>query len=121
MKPGSGKRGRTISAPEVTNVSRRGLWLLLDGRERFLACTRFPWFREAPMRAIFDVRRPFADHLHRSTKPRPDARPGLRRSRGSRAGYGLVGTTILPATISAWSESTRAFTASGISALLLSS
>jgi hypothetical protein len=50
-------------APEVTHVSQRGLCLLLDGREHFLDFVRFPWFREAPVRTLFNISRPAVDHL----------------------------------------------------------
>ncbi len=63
MKSRSGKRGASTSAPQVTHVSRRGLFLQLDGSERFLAFKLFPWFRDAPVRAVFNVRRPAPDHL----------------------------------------------------------
>jgi hypothetical protein len=63
MKSRSGKRGASTSAPEVTHVSKRGLFLQLDGSERFLAFKLFPWFRDAPVRAVFNVRRPAPDHL----------------------------------------------------------
>lgn len=64
MKPRSAKRGAPTSAPEVTSISRQGLSLLLDGRERFLDFKSFPWFREAPVRAVFNVGRPGPGHLH---------------------------------------------------------
>ena len=63
MKSRSVKRGAVSSAPEVTHVSQRGLCLLLDGREHFLDFVRFPWFREAPVRTLFDISRPSHDHL----------------------------------------------------------
>jgi hypothetical protein len=56
-------RGKRASAVEVTNVSRTGLWLLLDGREIFVPFDRFPWFREAPIGALTRVERPWPHHL----------------------------------------------------------
>lgn len=56
--------GSVISAPEVTNISKHGLWLLVDDQERFLAFADFPWFREATVDAILRVERPMPDHLH---------------------------------------------------------
>lgn len=56
--------GRNTSAVEVTNVSAHGLWLLVDGRELFLSFREFPWFADATIRQIADVRRPSAHHLH---------------------------------------------------------
>ena len=62
MKPG--KRGRRTSAVEVTNVSRRGFWLLLGSKETFVAFKEFPWFRDASIAAITTVERPSANHLY---------------------------------------------------------
>ena len=55
--------GTTTSAPEVTNISRHGFWLLLDGRELFLGFEQFPWFESASVEAITKVERPLPHHL----------------------------------------------------------
>jgi hypothetical protein len=57
------RRGRNTSAVEVTNISARGFWLLLDDRELFLSFRNFPWFRHATIEQITAVRRPLAHHL----------------------------------------------------------
>ena len=49
---------------EVTNVSRRGFWLLLGSKETFVAFKEFPWFRDASIAAITTVERPSANHLY---------------------------------------------------------
>ncbi len=49
---------------EVTNISRHGLWMLLDDREVFLPFEEFPWFRHASVGAILHVERPQANHLY---------------------------------------------------------
>lgn len=56
--------GKRTLAVEVTNVSPHGLWLLLDGREVFAAFSEFPWFAEATIQQLTDVRRPSRHHLH---------------------------------------------------------
>ena len=56
--------GAAISAPEVTNISRHGFWLWLDGAEYFLPFAHFPWFQAAPVAAILRVERLHADHLY---------------------------------------------------------
>jgi hypothetical protein len=56
--------GTSTSAPEVTNISKHGFWILLDERELFLAFDHFPWFRDAPVRAIPDLERPHPTHLY---------------------------------------------------------
>ena len=56
--------GPATSDVEVTNISRHGIWLLLDDREYFLPFTDFPWFEQATVGAIHQVERPRPDHLH---------------------------------------------------------
>ena len=56
--------GTAISAPEVTNVSKHGLWLLRDDEELFLPFEQFPWFRQATIEQITHVEAPGPDHLY---------------------------------------------------------
>jgi hypothetical protein len=56
--------GKRTSTVEVTNVSKHGIWLLVDEEEHFLAFEQFPWFREATVEQIYDVERPSSDHLY---------------------------------------------------------
>lgn len=56
--------GTVISAPEVTNVSRHGLWLLHGDEELFLPFAQFPWFRQATIDQIARVEAPGPDHLY---------------------------------------------------------
>jgi hypothetical protein len=51
-------------AVEVTNISPNGLWLLLDGREVFASFRDFPWFAEATVHQLVEVRRPSPHHLY---------------------------------------------------------
>lgn len=60
----SGTLGRSTFPPEVTNVSVHGFWLLVGDRELFVAFERFPWFRDATIGAITNVRLPSPHHLH---------------------------------------------------------
>jgi len=50
--------GRTTLSAEVTHINSRGLWLLVDDQEHFLAFKLFPWFRAAPIGAVMKVTRP---------------------------------------------------------------
>jgi len=56
--------GTATSAVEVTNISRHGFWLFVDERELFVPFSEFPWFADAPVRAILAVERPQAHHLY---------------------------------------------------------
>ena len=56
--------GTVISAPEVTHVSKHGVWLLLADEEILLPFAQFPWFRQATIDQISHVEWPSADHLY---------------------------------------------------------
>ena len=60
----SAARGMSTSAVEVTNISKHGLWLLLNEHEFFLPFERYPWFKEAPIGKILHVELPSAQHLY---------------------------------------------------------
>ena len=52
------------SGVELTNVSQHGLWLLIDGLERYLPYDQFPWFRHATIVQLSTIERPAPAHLH---------------------------------------------------------
>jgi len=56
--------GKDTLAVEVLNISKHGFWLLVSDREYFLSFDDFPWFRDANIGAILDVRLPHPGHLH---------------------------------------------------------
>jgi len=47
--------GKSISTIEVTNISIHGIWLLVNDKEYFLPFENFPWFKDKPISAIFNV------------------------------------------------------------------
>lgn len=51
-------------AVEVGNVSSHGFWVLVGEVEYFLPFSRFPWFREAPIGQVLNVKLLRADHLY---------------------------------------------------------
>ena len=55
--------GTATSAPEVTNIERRGFWILRDDQELFLTYEDFPWFLNATVRQILEVEQTHAGHL----------------------------------------------------------
>ena len=63
MSSRSGGRGTSTSVVEVTNVSKHGFWLLLEGRERFIAFEGFPWFRAATIDDLLNVELASPGHL----------------------------------------------------------
>ena len=60
----SARRGRRTSGVEVTNVSRHGFWVLLDGHELFVSFSEFPWFRDAAIGQLVEVSLPHPGHLY---------------------------------------------------------
>ena len=56
--------GVNIAEIEVTSISRHGFWMFLAGRELFVSFREFPWFADAPVSKIMNVRWPTPDHLH---------------------------------------------------------
>jgi hypothetical protein len=56
--------GGDTSRAEVLNVSPHGFWLLVDGREHFLDFDLFPWFRQATLEQLFNVKVHHREHLH---------------------------------------------------------
>lgn len=60
----SDEPGAPTSKPEVTNISANGVWMLIDERELFLPFDQFPWFKEAAIGSILDVKRVSKDHLY---------------------------------------------------------
>ena len=56
--------GTVISGPEVTHVSKHGLWLLLAEEEILLPFEHFPWFRHATIDQITHVEAVGAGHLY---------------------------------------------------------
>ena len=56
-------RASATSAAEVTNISKHGFWMLINGRELFLRFEEFPWFKEATVEAILRLERPTPGHL----------------------------------------------------------
>lgn len=55
--------GTGTSKVEVLNISPNGIWLYVKGREYFLPYEQFPWFKEARVSEIHQVRLLRARHL----------------------------------------------------------
>jgi Protein of unknown function (DUF2442) len=56
--------GTPTSEIEVSLVSSKGFWLLLDSEELYLSFAEFPWFKKATVEQITTVERPSAGHLY---------------------------------------------------------
>ena len=56
--------GTSTSEIEVLNISARGVWLYVKGKEHFLPYEDFPWFKDARVSEIHHVRLLHGHHLH---------------------------------------------------------
>ena len=48
---------------EVTQISKHGIWVLLNDQESFLSFENFPWFKDASVAAIQNVELLNEQHL----------------------------------------------------------
>lgn len=57
--------GINTSVAEVTHVSKRGFWLLLDAEALLVPPFElFPWFKKASIEQLLDVQWPTPNHLY---------------------------------------------------------
>jgi hypothetical protein len=56
--------GVPTSEIEVSLVSNKGFWLLLDTEDLFVPFSEFPWFQQATIEAVTTVEKPTANHLY---------------------------------------------------------
>ena len=60
----SQRLGKNTSAIEVSNISKNGVWLLVNDREYFLSYDLHPWFLEANVSEIYNVQLLHGSHLY---------------------------------------------------------
>ena len=60
----SQKLGASTSDAEVTNIDCHGLWLFVKGTEYFLPYEEYPWFKEARVTDVLNVKLYHETHLH---------------------------------------------------------
>ena len=51
-------------SPTVFHISIHGFWILVQDKEHFLSFDEFPWFREAGISQIHNVKLLRRKHLH---------------------------------------------------------
>jgi hypothetical protein len=59
----SSKLGKRTSTVEVTNISTHGIWLWVLEREYFLSHEDFPWFADAKVSDVLNVKLLHGCHL----------------------------------------------------------
>ncbi len=58
------KRGKRTSRPVITNISRQGFWIFLKDKEYFLPYVKFPWFKDAAVADLTDIKMLHRAHLY---------------------------------------------------------
>jgi len=62
MKRSAG--GRRIAEAGILNTSASGIWLFVLDKQYFLPYAEYPWFKDAAIKAILNVRLLNRIHLH---------------------------------------------------------
>jgi hypothetical protein len=56
--------GKSTLEAEVTQIDMQGIWMLIGDNESFLSYENFPWFKNATVSAIHNVKLLNERHLH---------------------------------------------------------
>lgn len=57
-------RGQNTSEVEVSHIDIHGFWLCIGDKEHFLPYSDYPWFKEAKVKEIINVKLLHGRHLH---------------------------------------------------------
>ena len=60
----SKKPGKNISEVEIQNISKNGIWVLVQNQEFFMPFSDFPWFLKATIEQFYNVTLFHEHHLH---------------------------------------------------------
>ena len=58
------KLGRSTSKAEVLDILIHGIWVYIDEKEYFLPYKNFPWFKEASVSEIHNIKLLNPNHLY---------------------------------------------------------
>ena len=56
--------GKNTSSAEVQGISRNGIWLFVGGKEYFLTYVDYPWFKDAKLSEIYNLKSLHGTHLY---------------------------------------------------------
>jgi hypothetical protein len=56
--------GKSTSKAEVQDISRHGIWLYARGQEFLLPFEDYPWFKDAKVSAVYNVKLLHGSHLY---------------------------------------------------------
>lgn len=58
------ERGESTSTIEVTNIDHMGFWIFDGTKEHYVSFSDFPWFVDASIKAITNVKEESSMHLY---------------------------------------------------------
>jgi hypothetical protein len=58
------EHGESTSIVEVSNIDRSGFWIFDGKKEHYLSFSDFPWFMDASIKEITNVKEESPGHLH---------------------------------------------------------
>jgi hypothetical protein len=56
--------GKSTATVEICNISGQGIWILVAQKEYFLPYSDFPWFKDATVAEITEVKLLHGHHLY---------------------------------------------------------
>jgi hypothetical protein len=59
----SSVRGKNTSHVEIQNISQKGIWIFVKDREYFLPYKEYPWFKDAKVSEIHNIKISHGSHL----------------------------------------------------------
>ncbi len=54
----------TLKTYEITNITKYGIWILINIKEYFISFKDFPMFKNAPIELVFEVKFYPPEHLY---------------------------------------------------------
>ena len=56
--------GKSTSQAEVQDISKHGIWLFVKGQEFLLPFRDYPWFKDAKISSVYNVKLLHRSHLY---------------------------------------------------------
>jgi len=58
------KNRKNTLKPEITNISEHGFWIFINGKEYFMPFEKYPWFKDAKISSIINIKLYHNHHLY---------------------------------------------------------
>ena len=58
------QNGKSTLKLEITNISEHGFWMFIKGKEYFISFAQYPWFKDARIASLLNVKLIHNHHLY---------------------------------------------------------